>query len=486
MGRRAAIVDLVHDLPTVGQFSDEEFAERHRVVLFGYAAVFSMGFATGIFDLVSGETATLHLIVEVLLGAAPALMLRLSSMRVRLLQSSLCVSGILISCGLIIHNTGGLIESHFSFFVVIPLIALYTDWRSFGLAIVYVALGHGVVGAIDPESMYNHGSAISSPYVWGLIHAGYVLALTAVMLVHWHYTDRRRVELQGLYDDLRSTQDRLRQAEKLESIGSLAAGVAHEINTPVQFVSDNLQFLKGTAEGLTRWSELWANSADGMVDGVPRPDYFAELVSAYDDGDVEFAIEEMPLAVDQCLEGMHRVAEIVKSMKNFSHPSDEVSPRNLNELINSTLTVSRNEWKYVAEVELHLADDLAMAPVPPGSFNQAILNMIVNAAHAIAERQQTNPGPGIITVTSVNAPGAVLVSIADNGAGIPEAIRHSVFDQFFTTKEIGKGTGQGLAIAHAVVAQLGGSIDLESEIGVGTTFTLTIPTATAEELVPAA
>ncbi len=196
--------------------------------------------------------------------------------------------------------------------------------------------------------------------------------------------------------------------------------------------------------------------------------------------------EEMPLAVDQCLEGMQRVAEIVKSTKNFSHPSDEVAPRDLNELINSTLTVSRNEWKYVAEVELHLADDLEMAPVPPGSFNQAILNMIVNAAHAIAERQQADPGPGVITVTSVNAPGAVHVSIADNGSGISEDIQDCVFDQFFTTKEIGKGTGQGLAIAHAVVAQLGGSIELESEVGVGTTFTLIIPTATTEHLVAAA
>jgi signal transduction histidine kinase len=462
-------------LPTVSHFDDDEFQERHRTVLAGYLAV---GLISSILTLgayFGGRSGPIsHTLIELSLLFAPAFLL-LSGRLSRISMASATVTGILIGCGLLIHSTGGLIESHFMFFVAIPLIALYTDYRPFLLAIGYVAAGHGLVGAIDPESMYNHQAAIDAPIVWGLIHAGYVLALSGVMLIHWHHTDRKRIELKQLVDDLRSTQERLQQAEKLEAIGSLAAGVAHEINTPVQFVTDNLQFLKETSDGLTSFKEQWSSMCEATLDNQPAPDQFAKAVSVYETSDIEFGLEEMPPAIDQCLEGMQRVAEIVRSMKNFSHPSDEIVGSNLNELILSTITVSRAEWKYVADVVTELDSDLAPVPVPPGSFNQAILNMIVNAAHAIEERQETAPGPGTITIRTETVGTNAQVSISDNGGGIPEEIRRRVFEQFFTTKTIGKGTGQGLAIAHSVVTQLGGNIELSSEVGAGTTFVLTIP-----------
>jgi PAS domain S-box-containing protein len=271
-------------------------------------------------------------------------------------------------------------------------------------------------------------------------------------------------------------EEQLRQAQKLESIGQLAAGMAHEINTPIQFIGDNLRFLASGVADLERVLAVLHPLVDGGGDS-------AAARKAVEEADLPYLGEELPKAIAQGLEGVERVAVIVRAMKEFSHPgSQTMSPADLNHAIESTVTVSRNEWKYVAELELRLDPGLPPVPLLVGDFNQVMLNLIVNAAHALADRGKL-PGehpPGRIVVSSAQVEGMVEVRVADNGCGIPAAVQRRIFEPFFTTKEVGRGTGQGLALARAVITgKLHGTIRFESTDGVGTTFIITLPLALA-------
>jgi signal transduction histidine kinase len=198
---------------------------------------------------------------------------------------------------------------------------------------------------------------------------------------------------------------------------------------------------------------------------------------------LDYLAAEIPRAISESLDGVERTAHIVRAMKEFSHPADEKTAVDLNRAIESTLTVSRNEWKYVAELVTDF--DPALPPVPclPGEFNQVMLNLIVNAAHAIGEVLGERPtAKGKITIRTRCAGAWAEIEVADTGAGIPAPIRHRIFDPFFTTKGVGKGTGQGLSIAHTVVVRKhGGTIDVESEAGKGTSFLLRLPMAPRSE-----
>lgn len=235
------------------------------------------------------------------------------------------------------------------------------------------------------------------------------------------------------------------QAQKLESIGQLAAGIAHEINTPIQFVGDNIRFLSDSFTGLLavidRHRELLMSAKSGKC----SPDLIEACEAEMQRADLDYVREEIPKAIVQTTEGVERVAKIVRAMKDFAHPgSDEKVPVNLNAAIESTVTVSRNEWKYVADLKTDLAPDLPLVPCLLSQFNQVILNMIVNAAHAIADMVKVTGKKGLITIASRRDGDAAEIRITDTGTGIPEEIRHKIFDPFFTTKEVGKGTGQGL------------------------------------------
>jgi PAS domain S-box-containing protein len=270
----------------------------------------------------------------------------------------------------------------------------------------------------------------------------------------------------------------LRQAQKLESIGSLAAGIAHEINTPTQYIGDNTSFLGGTLPGLLACMEAQHQFLLGLQARQALPAEGAEVLGRIDALDLEYLAEEVPKAIRQTLEGVARVAAIVSAMKDFSHPGGEGKvPADLNRAIESTLMVSRNEWKYLAELEQDLDPDLPPVPCFQGEVNQAILNLVVNAAHAIEEALGPHPAGnlGVIRVATRRVGQEVRISVADNGKGIPEAIRERIFEPFFTTKPLGKGTGQGLAIVHAVAEKHGGRVTLESEPGRGATFHLFLP-----------
>jgi signal transduction histidine kinase len=239
----------------------------------------------------------------------------------------------------------------------------------------------------------------------------------------------------------------------------------------VRFLKDAFQDLKillTCYEGL-----LSAAQGDTLSDAAIQEVKAAVILT-----DAGYLLEEIPKAIDQTLEGVTRVSGLVSAMREFSHPgTKDKIPVDLNHAIDSTITVARNEWKYVADLETEFDKSLPLIPCQPGEFNQVILNLIVNAAHAIADvHPEGGPQKGAIRVQTRNCHPWAEVRIQDTGSGIPEKIRSRIFDPFFTTKEIGKGTGQGLAIARSVVVDKhGGSIRFETEEGKGTTFIIRLP-----------
>ena len=286
----------------------------------------------------------------------------------------------------------------------------------------------------------------------------------------------------GLYDDVTDKvilEQELRQSQKIEAIGQLAAGIAHEINTPIQYVGDNLTFLKDAFTDITKVLDACQNLYATIKAGSGIPEKIIEAVEeAMDTADLKYLTTEIPKTVGQGLEGVQRIEKIVRSMKEFSHPgTDEKANADINAILESTLTVCRNQWKYVAELETDLQADLPLVSCLSGEISQVFLNLIVNAAHAIGDATQNGAKClGKITITSKEKEGGVRIRIGDTGDGIPEAIQDRIFDQFFTTKERGKGTGQGLAIARRVVEDNhAGSISFETEKGKGTTFIIELP-----------
>ena len=272
-------------------------------------------------------------------------------------------------------------------------------------------------------------------------------------------------------------ESQLSQSQKLESIGQLAAGIAHEINTPTQYVGDNIRFMQDSfndiAELLAKYRQLLAKA---KLDSA-FSELIADIEAAEEDADIDFVLEELPSAIRQSLEGVGRVSAIVRAMKEFSHPGvEEKSAVDINRAIESTVTVARNEWKYVADVKTDFAPDLPPVPCFAGEFNQVILNIIVNAAHAIADAVRDRGGKGLITISTRRDGDWVEIRISDTGTGIPETARPRIFDPFFTTKEVGRGTGQGLAISHSVIVEKHkGTISFETEMGKGTTFIIRLP-----------
>ncbi len=273
-------------------------------------------------------------------------------------------------------------------------------------------------------------------------------------------------------------ESQLEIARKMESIGQMAAGIAHEINSPMQYVSDNTRFLKEAFADieslLRRYQDLIAcvqnqGDADSLI---------ATIETEYEEADLDFTLEEVPQAIEQTIVGAERVSKIVQAMKVFSHPGEtSITEFNLNDSIQSTVDVSKNEWKYVAEIDLDLEEDLPSCFGYPSKLNQAWLNLVVNGAHAIGKRMETETDhQGVIRISTKSLGDTVELEISDNGCGIPADQINRVFDPFFTTKPVGKGTGQGLSITHSIVVEThGGKIKLESEVGVGTTFRIQLP-----------
>ena len=318
-----------------------------------------------------------------------------------------------------------------------------------------VAQGYEVRG-IDPPRLF---AAHMGPIRNGA-------EIVGVVIVSQDVTDRVRAEAG------------LAAAQRMAAVGTLAAGVAHEINTPIQFVSDSLYFLRDAAADVFGLVDQLVAVHSAVVQGVSPTESAAAAAEAIVATDLDYMREKVPAAFERCVDGLARVAAIVRSLKEFSHPSQkEMAPVDLNRAIESTLMVASSEYKYVADVVTELGE-LPFVTCHLGDINQVVLNLVVNAAHAIGEIVKGTDQKGRITVRTWRDGDVAVITIADTGNGIPAQIRDRVFEPFFTTKEVGRGTGQGLALAWSIVHDKhGGELAFETAVGEGTTFVIRLPIA---------
>ncbi len=298
--------------------------------------------------------------------------------------------------------------------------------------------------------------------------------------------DGRVIRLVGTAQDVterKRLEERLVQGQRLEAVGQLAAGIAHEINTPVQYVGDNLRFMQETLHQVLPVLRALPQWRDALAGAAATPDarrVATTIGEAAERLDLEFIESELPVAAAQALDGIGRIAEIVRAVKAVAHPGSGAKTLvDLNAVLEAAISVSRPEWKYVAEVTRDFDEALPPMVCLAGEMHQVFLNMLVNAAQAIAESVAASPPDerrtGRLTVSTRRVDQMVEVRIADDGVGIPPAIRERIYDPFFTTKPVGKGTGHGLALAHRIITNHGGTITFESESGRGTVFTVSLP-----------
>ena len=286
------------------------------------------------------------------------------------------------------------------------------------------------------------------------------------LLVGADITERRLLEQQ------------LGRTNKLEAIGQLAAGVAHEINTPTQLVGSNLRFVGQQLESVLQLIDKVYQLNRAVKTGTAIPEMAISLEKEAEAVHLEYFRKEAPKAIEESLEGIDRISRIVTAMRYFSHPgSENKEMANLNQIIQNALSLTRNEWKNVAEIKTDLAKDLPAVDCLPGELSQVVLNLIINAVHAIQDAGgEETVSMGQIVISSLQVDNWIEVRISDSGTGIPEDIRDKIFDPFFTTKDVGRGTGQGLAIAFTVIVKKhGGTLEFETEIGRGTTFIIRLP-----------
>jgi two-component system, NtrC family, sensor kinase len=324
-------------------------------------------------------------------------------------------------------------------------------------------LGISIRPLFDAAGRFTHSVAVGADITAKRIEAHKKQELQDKLVAEMQERERMVLELQ--------------LAQKLESVGRLAAGIAHEINTPIQYVGDSVHFLRSAFDDLDK---LFAGINDAVAvlpDCAERKTYQLEVAELERKYDLEFVRAEVPKAFSRTFDGVERVTNIVKAMKEFAHPdANEQSPVDLRHALETTLLVASNEYKYVAKVRTEF-EELPQVVCNVGELNQVFLNLIVNAAHAIKDAGR-EVDSGEITIRAAAEGDQAVISVSDNGCGVPEENLTKLYDPFFTTKEVGRGTGQGLAISHSIVVDKhGGEISVSSEVGVGTQFTIRLPIA---------
>ena len=341
----------------------------------------------------------------------------------------------------------------------------YDEWR---LQLTALERHAESIRALDAEEAEQ-----ALMWVWG----GAALLGLIANLSFFYLAHRISQTLDAQIGALDQVSRELAQAQKLESIGQLAAGVAHEINTPMQYVYDNIDYLSSCIDKVLTVFEAY----DKLLDRDSQPLSWGDRVDfareVKQQQRFDYIWQEVPQAIEDSRTGLNQVLQIVRAMKTFSHPgAEEFASTDINQSIISTAAITRNRWKYHAELTTELDESLPCIMALPAEINQVLLNLVVNAADAIAERYGESGEKGLITVTTRCEDDHVVLEVADNGAGIPNHIRTKIFEPFFTTKEVGKGTGQGLAICYnVVVAKHSGSMSVDSTPGVGTTFRVSLP-----------
>ncbi len=276
--------------------------------------------------------------------------------------------------------------------------------------------------------------------------------------------EAKNLELEDAYRQLKSSQLQILQQEKMASIGQLAAGVAHEINNPMGFITSNLNSLGRYQEKLASYQ----NQLEDWLKQQDNPELLAQMQAERKRLKIDYLLEDIRDLLTESTDGAERVREIVQNLKSFSRVDQaEFCESDINSCLESTLAIAANEIKYKATVEKDFGP-LPQVPCYPQQLNQVFLNILVNAAQAIKEK-------GVIKIRTWQDGGWAKIAISDTGSGIPEAIRHRIFEPFFTTKDVGKGTGLGMSISYEIIKKHGGDIKIESSEGQGTTFFIKLP-----------
>jgi signal transduction histidine kinase len=371
-----------------------------------------------------------------------------------------------------------------------PFVALAFDQfgrRAAAAIVIVFALTQDTVALTAGQPIvYPIGASVLTLFCWENVRVRHVLIREMVTRA-----DRDRAALSDAHESLKEevaarsrAEVELRHAHKLEAVGRLAAGIAHEINTPLQFVGDSLAFIRDGAQGLLALAEaLRGETRSGAEQG--RALDAARLTDAVTAADLDWLAPNLPTSIETARDGVARVAAIVRAMRQFaSVDPTHKAPADLNDAIRTSLAMARSAYKLVADVDTDLADGLPLVRCHAGEIHQVLLEIILNAAHAVEDRTRVTGGRGRISVRSTHDLERVRISVADTGLGIPAELCDRVFEPFFTTKAPGRGTGQGLAVARAVVDRHGGRIWFETDPAVGTTFHLELPCAGADPTRP--
>ena len=421
-----------HSLPVEG------WERRHKGILV-LLALHAAGLAA--FGLYAGAGA-LHSLFE---GAVVAV-LGLAAAHPRLgrrLRSTLAAMGLMTSSAVLTHLSGGYIEAHFHFFVMLGVIFLYEDWLPYFLAVGYVAVHHGVAGTIDPLSVYNHPAAIADPWQWAAIHALFIFGLSAALIVAWNVIERaRRSETRAL-SEAQELKRQLHSQEKMAALGSLVAGLAHEVRTPLTVVATSTSLLEMAAK---------RDPANPL-----SPRVLAQTT-------------ELHASVE-------RINGLVQQLRRFhALGPEEMREAPLDAVVREAMRLFSSVNKSARRIQLDLA------PTPPARLHlfgvhQVVLNLVTNAVEA------TDPATGVVTVrTAVEGPVAVLL-VQDNGVGMDEDTRRKAFEPLFTTKQ--DGMGLGLHIVKRIVEAHGGEVRFTSRKGQGTTFEVRFPLLPQDQAGPA-
>ena len=441
-GGTSRVRGFLSALPKGQDLPQEVWSQRHRVIV---ALLFAHAAGLLVFGLIRGLN-PFHVAAEISILVVAGVVARMDGLS-RVLCSVAATAGLFVSSALLVHFSGGVIEMHFHFFVMVAVVSLYQDWTPFLFGIGFVLLHHGIMGVIDPAGVYNHAAAQRSPWEWAAIHALFIAGESAVLLVGWRFIERATNALVKTEDEKGHLESQLRQAQKMEAVGHLAGGVAHDFNNILSVIGNYAAFLE---QSLPEESEDREDAA--AIRGAAA-----------------------------------RGAHLTRQLLTFSR-KEIVKPEVVN--LNRTIADFQKMFKKVlpesVDVGMSLESELWFTKVDPGSFEQALMNLIVNARDAMPDGGSLRLQTSNVTLDEHAAslhpglePGPfVVLSVTDSGCGMTDDVVARIFEPFFTTKERGSGTGLGLATVYGIVQQAGGYITVYSELGLGTTFRIYLPRTT--------
>ena len=441
-GRTPRLRAFINALPKGQALSEDVWSQRHRVIV---ALLFAHAVGLLIFGVVRGQS-LLHVIAEVSVLVVLGVMARMNGFS-RTVRSVLATGGLFAGSAILVHFSEGVIEMHFHFFVMVAVVSLYQHWTPFLFGIGFVLLHHGTMGVIDAAGVYNHAAAQRSPWEWAAIHALFIAGESAVLLVGWRFIEGATNALVRTEGEKGHLENQLRQAQKMEAVGHLAGGVAHDFNNILSVIGNYAAFLE---ESLPEDSEDREDAA--TIRGAAA-----------------------------------RGANLTRQLLTFSR-KEIVKPEVVN--LNRTIADYQKMFKKVLpesiDVGMSLDNELWFTKVDRGSFEQALMNLVVNARDSMPDGGNLQIQTSNVTLDEHAAllhpglkPGPfVVLSVTDSGCGMSEDVVSQIFEPFFTTKERGSGTGLGLATVYGIVKQAGGYITVYSEPGLGSTFRVYLPRTT--------